>query len=35
MDTLSLRNEARIYKREKGISLTSGAEKTGQPPEKE
>ena len=31
MDTLSLTKEARIYNGEKKISLTSGAEKTGQP----
>ena len=31
MDTLSLIKEARIYNREKTISLTSGAGKTGQP----
>ena len=31
MDTLSLTKEARIYNGEKTISLTSGAEKTGQP----
>ena len=31
MDTLSLTKEARIYKGEKTISLTSGAGKTGQP----
>ena len=30
MDTLSLTKEARIYNGEKTISLTSGAEKTGQ-----
>ena len=30
MDTLSLTKEARIYNREKIISLTSGAGKTGQ-----
>ena len=30
MDTLSLTKEARIYNREKTISLTSGAGKTGQ-----
>ena len=35
MDTLSLTKEARIYKREKTISLTSGTGKTGQPPVKE
>ena len=35
MDTLSLTKEARIYNREKTISLTSGAGKTGQPLEKE
>ena len=28
---LSLTKEARVYNREKTISLTSGAEKTGQP----
>ena len=31
MDTLSLTKEAKIYNREKTISLTSGAGKTGQP----
>ena len=31
MDTLFLTKEARIYNREKTISLTSGAGKTGQP----
>ena len=31
MDTLPLTKEARIYNREKTISLTSGAGKTGQP----
>ena len=31
MDTLSSTKEARIYNREKTISLTSGAGKTGQP----
>ena len=31
MDFLSLTKEARIYKGEKTISLTSGAGKTGQP----
>jgi len=31
MDTLSLPKEARIYNGEKTISLTGGAEKTGQP----
>ena len=31
MDTLSLTKEARVYNGEKTISLTSGAEKTGQP----
>ena len=31
METLSLTKEARIYNGEKTISLTSGAEKTGQP----
>ena len=35
MDTLSLTKEARIYKGEKTISLTSGAGKTGQPLVKE
>ena len=35
MDTLSLTKEAKIYNGEKAISLTSGAGKTGQPPEKE
>ena len=35
MDTLSLTKEAKINKGEKAISLTSGAEKTVQPPEKE
>ena len=35
MDTLFLIKEARIYKGEKTISLTSGAGKTGQPPVKE
>ena len=30
MDTLFLTNEARIYNREKTMSLTSGAWKTGQ-----
>ena len=35
MDTLSLTKEARIYNREKTITLTSGAGKTGQPPIKE
>ena len=35
MDTLSLTKEARIYGGEKTTSLTSGAEKTGQPPVKE
>ena len=35
MDTLSLTKEARIYNREKTISLTSGAGKTGQPLVKE
>ena len=30
MDILSLSNEARIYNREKTISLTSGAGKTGE-----
>ena len=34
MDTLSLTKKARIYSREKTISLTSGAWKTGQPPVK-
>jgi len=31
MDTLSLKKEARIYKGEKTIPLTSAAGKTGQP----
>ena len=35
MDTLSLTKEARIYNGKKTISLTSGAEKTGQPLVKE
>ena len=35
MDTLSLKKEARVYNREKTISLTSGAGKTGQPLVKE
>ena len=35
MDTLSLTKEAKIYSREKTISLTSGAGKTGQSPVKE
>ena len=35
MDTLSLTKEARIYNREKTISLTSGAGETGQPLVKE
>ena len=35
MDTLSLTKEAKIYNREKTISLTSDAGKTGQPPVKE
>ena len=30
MDTLSLTKEARIYNGEKTISITNGAEKTGQ-----
>ena len=30
MDTLSLTGEAKIYKGEKTISLTNGAEKTSQ-----
>ena len=34
MDILSLTKEARIYNGGKTISLTSGAGKTGQPPEK-
>ena len=34
MDTLSLTKEARIYNREKTISLTSGAGNTGQKPVK-
>ena len=32
MDTLSLTKQARIYNREKTMSLTSGVGKTGQPP---
>ena len=35
MDTLYLTKEARIYNREKTISLTNGAGKTGQPLVKE
>ena len=35
MDTLSVTKEAKIYNGEKTISLTSGAEKTGQLPVKE
>ena len=35
MDTLSLRNDAKIYNGENTIFLTSGAGKTGQPPIKE
>ena len=35
MDTLSLTKEARVYNREKTISSTSGAGKTGQPLVKE
>ena len=35
MDTLSLTKEARLYNREKTISLTSGPGKTGQPLVKE
>ena len=35
MDTLSLTKEARIYNREKTISLTNAAGRTGQPPVKE
>ena len=35
MDTLSLTKEARTYNRDKTISLTSGAGKTGQPLVKE
>ena len=35
MDTLSLTKEAKIYNGLKTISLTSGAEKTGQPLVKE
>jgi len=35
MGTLSLTKEAKIYNREKTISLTSGATKTGQPLVKE
>jgi len=34
MDTLSLPKKAKIYTGEKTMSLTSGAGKTGQPPEK-
>ena len=34
MDTLSLTKDAKIYKEEKTISLTSGAGKTGQSPVK-
>ena len=35
MDMLSLTKEARIYNREKTISLTNGAGETCQPPVKE
>ena len=35
MDTLSWTKEARIYNGEKTISLTSGAQNSGQPPVKE
>ena len=35
MDTLSLAKKVRVYNGEKTISLTSGAEKTGQPLVKE
>ena len=35
MDTLSLTKEAKIYNGKKTISLTSGAEETGQLPVKE
>ena len=35
MDTLSLSKEMRIYNREKKVSLSSGAGKTGQPLVKE
>ena len=35
MDTLSLKNEAKIYNGEKTVSLTSGAGKPDQPPVKE
>ena len=35
MDTLSLTKEAKIYDREKTISLISGTGKTGQPLVKE
>ena len=35
MDTLSLTEGAKIYNREKTVSLTSGAGKTSQPPIKE
>jgi len=35
METLSLIKEASVYNREKTISLTSGAGKTGQPRVKE
>ena len=35
MDTLSLTKEAKIHNREKTISLTSSAGKTGQPSAKE
>ena len=35
MDTLSLTKEAKTYNGEKTISLTNGAEETGQPHVKE
>ena len=35
MDTLFLTKDARLYNGEKTISLTSGAEETGQQPLKE
>ena len=35
MDSLAFTKEAKIYKGEKTISLTSGSGKTGQPPVKE
>ena len=31
MESLSLTNEVKIYNKEKTVSSTSGAEKTGQP----